>query len=95
MVQVFGEIENALALVPVTVTLLIVRLPVPVFMMLMLRGDDGTVIAVFGNASADVESVTAGDGAATALELPPQPVSSPKVVMDTTSPRIRQEKFTP
>jgi len=91
----FCVTENALVLVPVTVTLVTVRLALPVFVTLMLSGEDATVTAVFGNARAEAESVTVGDGVATALELLPQPTSSPRAAMDTTSPRLRLRKFTP
>ena len=94
--QVFCEIENALALAPVSVTLVTVRLAVPVFVMVTDRGKEATVIAVLGKAKADGESVAVGDGVTTELEEPPpQPASSPRTTNDTASPGMRERKLTP
>jgi len=96
LLQVFCEIENALALAPVMVAPVNVRVLPPVFVMVMLSGEEVEAAGVLGKASAEVESVAAGGAVGVELEeLPPQPASSPRATNVTASPGMRERKLTP
>ena len=96
VLQLFCEMANALALVPEIATLVIDRLLLPVFMTVIVKGDEVEAAGVVGNASAEVERIAVGGVLRVALELlPPQPARSAAMPMDTASPEIRRRDFTP
>jgi len=65
-----------------------VRLVDPEFVMVMDSAAEVVVVAVFGKARADVESVAVG-GALTMVELLAQPASKPRTAIDAASREIR------
>jgi len=95
VVQLFCEIAKALAFVPEIVALLMVRLEPPLLVTVTVMAEEVVAAGVPGNVTAVVESVIAAGALGVPLELLLQPASRPKATMETKSPRIRREKFTP
>jgi hypothetical protein len=89
VVQVFCEIAKALAFVPERVTPLMVRLALPLLVTVIGMAEEVVVAGVPVNVTAVVESVTAADVLGVALELDPQPASSPRAAIEIRNPRIR------
>jgi hypothetical protein len=89
VVQVFCEIAKALALVPDRVTLVTVKLPLPVLDTVNDIGAEVVVDGVFGKASAEVESVAVGCPIEMADELDEQPASKERNTVVTASPEMR------